>query len=191
MSTAPCVYGFARSITAFIFFTMARRRIPLLVQLTAMNWIKREFPPAAMHSSLLPSPAAHVRSSVLQQEPPSPKRDPKRLYRWQTSNKLKMGEGIKLTGWSWTGNHERRLSSSHCCRFPGGNHRSLSWTTTAREQHTAIALHCIVTGLTGLSLTGLSMLFPTQTPLKSLTLSQSSTADKTGNPKSLCPPPLP
>ena len=156
MLTVPCVYGFARGITAFIFFNTARRRIPLLVQLTAMNWLKREFPPAARHSSLQPSPAAHVHSYVLQQKEPSfPKRDPKRLNRRQTSNKLKMGEGIKFMGWSWTGNPERWSSSSHCCRFPGGNHHSLSWTTTAREQHRAIALQCIVAGLTELSLTGL------------------------------------
>lgn len=37
-------------------------------------------------------------------------------------------------------------------QIPGGNHRSLSRTTMAREQCGAIALHYFIAGLTGLIL---------------------------------------
>lgn len=119
MFTVSCVYGFARGRTAFIFFNTARRRIPLLVLLTAMNWIKRA---STSTTPLLlpaqPSPAP-VHGYVLQQkEPSSPKHDPKCLSQWQTSNKPKTGEWIKPTGWSWTGNPPT-----------GGNHHSLSRPT--------------------------------------------------------------
>lgn len=41
MFTVPCLYSFARGRTAFILSNTARRRIPLLVQLTEMNCNKR------------------------------------------------------------------------------------------------------------------------------------------------------
>lgn len=70
MFTLSCVYGFARGRTAFIFFNTARRRIPLLVLLTAMNWIKRA---STSTTPLLlpaqPSPAS-VHGYVLQQKEP-------------------------------------------------------------------------------------------------------------------------
>lgn len=182
MFTVSCVYGFARGRTAFIFFNTARRRIPLLVLLTAMNWIKRA---STSTTPLLlpaqPSPAP-VHGYVLQQkEPSSPKHDPKCLNQWQTSNKPKTGEWIKPTGWSWTGNPPT-----------GGNHHFLWFPHhSGNKEHRATALHCITAGIPGFLLQNYFMLFPAQTPPKSLMLSQSTTSDKVGNAKSVCPPPSP
>lgn len=99
-----------------------------------------------------------------------------------------MREEIKLMGWSWTGNHGRQLNFSHCCRFPGGNQCSLSGTTMARKQRRAPALHRTAARLTGLSLTGLFYVIATPDSSYISDPKESSTADKTGSPKSLCPP---
>lgn len=119
MFTVSCVYGFARGRTAFIFFNTAIRRIPLLVLLTAMNWIKRastSITPTRPHSPALPCSRPQLHPTA--EGASSSKHNPQCLNQWQTSNKLKMGELIQPTGWSWTGN----LPTA-------GNHPSLSRTT--------------------------------------------------------------
>lgn len=119
MFTVSCVYGFARGRTAFIFFNTAIRRIPLPGLLTAMNWIKRaSTTPLLLTAQPCPAPVASYVPQKAQKEPNSPKHNPQCLNQWQTSSKLKMGEWMKPTGWSWTGNLPN-----------AGSHRSLGRPT--------------------------------------------------------------
>lgn len=93
MFTVSGVYSFARGRTAFILFNTPIRRIPLLVLLTAMNWIKRastSITPLLLTAQ--PSPAPVPGYVPQQKELSSPKHDPQCLNQGQTSNKLRMGE---------------------------------------------------------------------------------------------------
>lgn len=62
---------------------------------------------------------------------------------------------------------------------------------SGNKEHRAMSLHCITAGIPGFLLQNYFMLFPTQTPPKSLMLSQSTTSDKAGNAKYVRPSPLP
>lgn len=134
MFTVSCVYGFARGRTAFIFFNTAIRRIPLLVLLTAMNWIKRastSITPTPPHSPALPCSCPQLHPTA--EGASSSKHNPQYLNQWQTPNKLKMGGLIKPTGWSWTGNLPTAGTTP-------------SWAGNEAQSY---GLHCIAAGITG------------------------------------------
>lgn len=181
MFTVSCVYGFARGRTAFIFFNTARRRIPLLVLLTAMNWIKRA---STSTTPLLlpaqPSPAP-VHGYVLQQKEPFFSKAWSQMFKPMANLQQTKNGWMNKAHWmvlDWKSSHWRKpplLEQAH-----NGN-----------KEHRATALHCITAGIPGFLLQNYFMLFPAQTPPKSLMLSQTTTSDKAGNAKSVRPPPLP